>query len=95
MVKSKKIKKRSILMELPREIQIYIYSYLFDKWRIKWSKVMKEVLSIEIKERILRISNLMYKSWKIGKEMSLKICLDCGEYYSIPMYSCHAIGCAC
>ena len=79
-------------MELPREVQVYIYTFLYDKWRLKWSEVMKEVLKIEIKSRMLRMSGLLHKRWN---SLEIRICLDCGDYYRIPMYSCHKVCCGC
>jgi len=81
-------------MELPREIQMYIYGFLNDKWRNQWSKVMKSVLKIERKVRMLGCSGLWSTQW-IGTKISVKICIDCGEYYRIPMYSCQRISCSC
>jgi len=82
-------------MELPREIQRYIYAFLYDKWRIQWKKVMKEIGAIEIKRRILGCSGLWSTRWIFRKEMSAKMCIECGEYYRIPMYSCQRISCSC
>lgn len=79
-------------MELPREIQMYIYVFLYDKWREKWSSVMSEVLRIEIKSKMLVCSGLWMKRWN---KLEIKICMDCGNYYKIPMYSCEAISCSC
>jgi hypothetical protein len=82
-------------MELPREIQLYIYSYLYEKWRPVWNKVMEEVKRIEIESKRLVCSGLLCKRWKLEKEIEVKICMDCGNYYRIPMYSCGVIGCSC
>ena len=79
-------------MELPREIQVYIYSYLYDKWRIKWKSVMKEMLTVEIESKILSISGLLSKRWN---KIRTKICMECGNYYRIPMYSSYIIVCSC
>jgi hypothetical protein len=81
-------------MDLPREIQVYIYSFLYDKWRIKWSTVMKSVMKIERKVQMLGCSSLWSTEW-IGTKKTVKICMDCGEYYRIPMYSCQRISCSC
>ena len=82
-------------MELPREIQLYIYKFLYDKWRPLWNKVMKELVTIEIKVRIFKISGLLSKSWHLDKVKEIKICIVCGNYYKIPMYSCHKLSCDC
>ena len=79
-------------MELPREIQMYIYGFLYDEWREKWSSVMREVLRIEIKSKRFPISGLLLKRWN---KKEIKICMDCGNYYRIPMYSCERISCSC
>ena len=82
-------------MELPREIQVYIYTFLYDKWRNHWKKVMKEIMEIERKVQIMGCSGLCSTSWKYKKEINVKTCIDCGEYYRIPMYSCQRISCSC
>jgi len=79
-------------MELPRELQMYIYSYLYDKWRTVWKSVMKEMKEIEIETKTLPISGLYCKRWN---EKRIKICLECGEYYNIPMYWSLAMYCSC
>ena len=79
-------------MELPREIQIYIYRFLYDKWRLLWNKVMKELLTVEIETKLLAFSGLFSKRWN---KIRTKICLDCGNYYRIPMYSSVFIACSC
>ena len=79
-------------MELPRDIQLYIYGFLYDKWRPVWKKVMKELATVEIETKILLGSGLLFKRWN---KIRTKICLDCGNYYRIPMYSSYSIVCTC
>jgi len=82
-------------MELPREIEVYIYSFLYDKWRVRWNLVMKEILSLEEKTKILNISRFMIKEWKLERPKEIKICLDCGEYYNVRFYGSMAMWCDC
>jgi hypothetical protein len=79
-------------MELPREIQIHIYRYLYDKWREAWKEVMREVNEIRIEIKYLALSRLMTKSWN---SIRTNICIDCGNYYKVPFYSCLDTSCAC
>ena len=83
-------------MELPRELQVYILSYLYDPWRKRWREVMKSFDEIEILTRHFRLSNLMIKTWRFPEKIiQYRMCLDCGNYYQIPMYSCSVVGCDC
>jgi len=91
-VQKEKKRKESILMELPRELQVYIYSFLYDKWLIRWKSVMKEMKEIEIESKIQVISGLYCKRWN---KKRIKICLECGDYYNIPMYGSLAMYCRC
>jgi hypothetical protein len=83
-------------MELPRELQVYILSYLYDPWRKRWREVMKSFDEIEILSRHFRLSNLVIKTWRFpNKIIQYRMCIDCGNYYQIPMYSCSVVGCDC
>ena len=83
-------------MELPRELQVYILSYLYDPWRKRWREVMKYFAEIEILSRLFRLSNLVIKTWRFpDKIIQYRMCIDCGNYYQIPMYSCSVVGCDC
>ena len=84
-------------MELPREIQVYILSYLYEPWKKKWRRVMNALNGLQILCRHFQLSNLMMKTWVLPKHRVLqyRICLDCGNYYQIPLYSCSVIGCDC
>jgi hypothetical protein len=83
-------------MELPRELQVYILSYLYDPWRKRWREVMQSFAEIEILSRHFRLSNLVIKTWRFpNKIIQYRMCIDCGNYYQIPMYSCSAVGCDC
>jgi len=79
-------------MELPRELQVYIKSYLYDKWRRNWRSVMKEMKGIKMESEYQMYSGLYCKRWN---EKQIKICMECGEYYNIPMYSSLAMYCSC
>jgi hypothetical protein len=87
-------------MELPREIQVYILSYLYDPWKKKWKKVMETLNGLEVLSRHFQLSNLVIKTWMLPKNsirriIQYRLCLDCGNYYQIPMYSCSVVGCDC
>ena len=87
-------------VELPRELQVNILSYLYEPWKKHWKKVMKTFSEIEILSRHFQLSNLIIKTWILPKGSSRRIiqyrmCLDCGNYYQIPLYSCSVVGCDC
>lgn len=82
-------------LELPRELQLYIYGFLNEKWEAAWKKVMRELLSVKVYVRILPISNLMSKMWYLPKHKLIRTCLDCGGYYTVPMYSSLRMYCEC
>jgi hypothetical protein len=82
-------------IELPREIQLYIFQFLYDKWRPRWKDVMKELISIQHITRTLVISRFMIKDWYLIRPKHFMICLDCGNYYNLPMYSTLAMFCDC
>ena len=82
-------------MEVPRELQIYIYRFLYDKWRPVWKEVMQELMKLECKTRIWTISRFMIKEWKLKKTKEIKICLECGHFYSLPLYGSLAMWCDC
>ena len=82
-------------MELPREVQQYIFSFLYDKWRPQWNRVMKELKEIQSQSKIWIISRFMVRDWYLRKPKHYKICLDCGNYYSLPLYGSLAMYCDC
>ena len=87
-------------MELPRELQVYILSYLYDPWKKRWREVMKSFAEIEILSRHFHLSNLVIKTWSLPEKstrriVQYRVCIDCGNYYQIPMYSCSVVGCDC
>jgi hypothetical protein len=87
-------------MELPRELQVYILSYLYEPWRKHWKKVMTTLNSVEMISRHFQLSNLTIRTWMLPvtstrKIIQYRICVDCGNYYQIPFYSCSVIGCDC
>ena len=84
-------------MELPRELQVYILSFLYDPWRKRWNEVIRTLKSAEILIRNFQLSHLMLKTWVLPNRRVLqyRICLDCGNYYQIPLYSCSVVGCDC
>jgi len=83
---------RERIETLPREVQLYIYEYVYDRWKEEWSKVMSELLRLETKTHILVLSRFMRKY--IGKRV-YTICLDCGHYYNLPLYSSLSMYCDC
>jgi len=82
-------------MELPREIQMYILSFLYDPWRKHWRQVMNALIGVKILNRHLQLSHLSLKTWVLPKPIQTRVCLDCGNYYQIPLYSCSSLGCDC
>jgi hypothetical protein len=87
-------------MELPRELQVYILSYLYDPWKKHWKEVMTTLKAAEILTKHFQLSNLTIKTWMLPalskrRIIQYRVCLDCGNYYQIPMYSCSALGCEC
>jgi len=52
-------------MELPREIQQYIFQFLYDPWRSVYKKVMKELESVQHNTRYWVISRFMLKDWEL------------------------------
>jgi len=82
-------------MEFPREIQIYIYRFLYDKWRPVWKEVMQELMKLECKTKIWNISRFMIKEWKLKTPKEIKICLECGNFYSLPLYGSMSMWCDC
>jgi hypothetical protein len=81
--------------ELPRELQVYICSYLYNPWIKKWRKVIESIRNIHILNRILPLSHLCLRTWMTPKIIQCHICLDCGNYYQIPLYSLSVVGCDC
>ena len=84
-------------MELPREIQVYILSYLYDPWRKRWKHVMKTLKNVEMLSHHFQLSRLMLKTCTMpGRRIiQYRVCLDCGNYYHVPLYSCSVVGCDC
>jgi len=82
-------------MELPRELQLHIFQYLYDPWRSVYHKVMKELEAVQHKTRYWVISRFMVKDWDLKKPKQYRICLDCGNYYNLPLYGCMAMYCDC
>jgi len=82
-------------MELPRELQLYIYRFLYDKWRTVWKKVMVELSHLETNTQTWNISRFMVKEWKLKKQKQIKVCLECGHFYSLPLYGSMAMWCDC
>lgn len=87
-------------MELPRELQVYIMSFLYDPWKKHWKKVISTLKSVEMVSRHFQLSNLTIKTWMLPplstrRIIQYRICVDCGNYYQIPLYSCSVIGCDC
>lgn len=82
-------------MELPREIQVYILSYLYEPWKKRWTDVMSTLTRVKILNRHLQLSHLSLKTWVLPKPIQCRMCLDCGNYYRIPLYSCSVVGCDC
>jgi len=82
-------------MELPRELQMYIYHFLYDKWRPVWKGVMEELLKIESETKIWQISRFMIKEWKLNTPKQFMICLDCGHFYNLPLHGSMAMWCDC
>jgi hypothetical protein len=83
-------------MELPREIQVYILSYLYDPWRKRWKQVMKTLKQVEMVSHHFQLSRLMLKTCTMpGQIIQYRVCLDCGNYYHLPLYSCSTVGCDC
>jgi hypothetical protein len=82
-------------MELPREVQLHILRYLYDPWRPRWNRVMKELSEVQYRVRYWTISRFMVKDWNLTKPKHYMICLDCGNYYNLPMYGCLAMYCDC
>lgn len=79
-------------MELPRELQIHILSFLYDPHRRTWSEVMRQLSEIHVHTETLVLSRFMRK-YMPGKMYT--ICLDCGNYYKIPLYGSLAMYCEC
>ena len=82
-------------MELPRELQLYIFRFLYDKWRTVWKEVMLDLLRLEFHTKIWNISRFMVKEWKLKKLKHIKICLDCGHFYNLPLYRSMTMWCDC
>jgi hypothetical protein len=82
-------------MELPREIQVYIYSFIYDKWRKEWKKVVEEIECIENRTKYYIISRFMRKEYLLPKQKEFTICLECGNYYKPRLYSSLAMYCDC
>jgi hypothetical protein len=76
--------------ELPRELQVHILSFLYDPWRKRWSTVMNEIESRP--HHTIVLSRFMRK-YIPGKTYT--ICLDCGNFYKIPLYGSLAMYCEC
>jgi hypothetical protein len=81
--------------ELPREIVLKMYTYIYNKWETPWRKVMKELLGTEEISKILPISRCMRKEWDLKKRKQYTICIDCGQYYQLPLYSNLSMYCEC
>jgi hypothetical protein len=82
-------------MELPREIQLYIFNFLYDKWRPYWKNVMQELSDTYHVSRTMVHNRLVRQSWNLPKGLQFTICLDCGNFYALPMYSTCAMYCNC
>jgi len=82
-------------MELPRELQLHILTYLYNKWRPRFKEVMKELGSVQHRTKVWNISRFMVKDWDLSRPKHFMICLDCGNYYNLPLYGCLAIYCDC
>lgn len=80
------------LSDLPRELQVYILSFVYDPWRKEWKKVMAELDSQKAETQTLVISRFM-RLYRPGKMYT--ICLDCGNFYKIPLYGSLAMYCEC
>jgi hypothetical protein len=37
----------------------------------------------------------MVKEWKLKKQKQIKVCLECGHFYSLPLYGSMAMWCDC
>jgi len=79
-------------MELPRELQLHILSFLYDPWRPVWASVMRELESLHVETQTMVLSRFMRK-YMPGKMYT--ICLDCGNFYRIPIYGSLAMYCEC
>jgi hypothetical protein len=82
-------------MELPRELQLYILQFLYDPWRTQWKDVMRQLSEVQHHSRYWIISRFMVKEWNLKKHKQFRICLDCGNYYHLPLYGCMTIYCDC
>ena len=85
--------KPELKVELPREIQLYIFQFLYDKWRPIWNKVMKELVNIRTKSYV--ISRFIRKIWNLTKVKEFTICIECGNYYKPRVYSSISMFCLC
>jgi hypothetical protein len=74
---------------------VNILSYLYDPWKRRWKEVIQSILKIEILTRHLPLSHLSLKTWLLPRPIQSRMCLDCGNYYQIPLYSCSVVGCDC
>lgn len=81
--------------ELPRELQLHIFRFLYDPWRSVYNQVMKELEAVQHKTRYWVISRFMVKDWDLKKPKQFRICLDCGNYYNLPLYGTMSIYCDC
>jgi hypothetical protein len=81
--------------ELPREVQLHIFQYLYDPWRPRWKGVMNELTQVQHHTRYWHISRFMVKDWDLSKPKHFMICLDCGNYYNLPLYGSIAMYCDC
>ena len=79
-------------IDLPRELQVYILSFVYDPWRRAWKKVMMELDAQKTETQTLVISRFM-RMYRPGKMYT--ICLDCGNFYKIPLYGSLAMYCEC
>jgi len=82
-------------MELPRELQLYIFQFLYDPWKTRWNKVMKELSEVQQRTQYWNISRFMIKDWNLKKPKHFMVCLDCGNFYNLPLYGCMTIYCDC
>lgn len=93
MISEEELKER--INKLPREIEVQIYRYIYNKWSEGWREVMKELLETEEISKILPMSRCMRKEWDLKRRKQYTICLDCGQYYQLPLYSNLSMYCEC
>ena len=79
-------------LELPRELQVHILSFLYNPYRSDWRSVMREIELQKSETQTIVLSRFMRK-YMPGKMYT--ICLDCGNYYKPPLYGSRAMYCEC